>query len=90
MTASVILGACLPQKPPASTARPNPYYHPAQDCARLGNKTVPMWYLNKTGFCATKENPRYLIEIAGIIWLRGLDLNQRPSGYEFDPFLRLR
>ncbi len=25
MTASVILGACLPQKPPASTARPNPY-----------------------------------------------------------------
>ena len=27
MTASVILGACLPQKPPASTARPNPYPH---------------------------------------------------------------
>ena len=25
MTASVILGACLPQKPPAFTARPNPY-----------------------------------------------------------------
>ena len=26
MTASVILGACLPQKSPASTARPNPYH----------------------------------------------------------------
>ena len=25
MTASVILGACLPQKPPDSKARPNPY-----------------------------------------------------------------
>ena len=29
-----------------------------QGCARLGNKTVPMWYLNKTGFRATKDNPR--------------------------------
>ena len=27
MTASVILGACLPQKPLVSTARPNPYHY---------------------------------------------------------------
>ena len=66
----------------ASTARPNPYCHPAQCCAQLGNKTVPIRYLDKTAFFATKENPRHPIGIAGIIWLRGLDLNQRPSGYE--------
>ena len=58
-------------------------FHPAQCCAQLGNKTVPIRYLGKTGFLATKENPRHPIGIAGIIWLRGLDLNQRPSGYEF-------
>ena len=50
-------------------------YHPAQGCARLGNKTVPIRYLGKTGFFATKEYPRHPIGIAGIIWLRGLDLN---------------
>ena len=45
---------------------------------------MPIRYLGKTGFFATKENPRHPIGIAGIIWLRGLDLNQRPSGYEPD------
>ena len=28
------------------------------------------------------RNPFYHIETAGIIWLRGQDLNLRPSGYE--------
>ena len=28
MTAPLILGACLPQNPPLSTARPNPYRRP--------------------------------------------------------------
>ena len=34
------------------------YYHPAQGCARLGNKTVPMWYLEKHYSMPKKENPR--------------------------------
>ena len=36
MTASVILGACLPQKPPPSTARPNPYVRLAVIVDALG------------------------------------------------------
>ena len=43
--------------PPDSAARPNPYQIPAQGCARLGNKTVPIWYLDENRVCATKENP---------------------------------
>ena len=41
MTASIILGACLPQKPPASTARPNPYVPTA---------TVDIWIYNESAF----------------------------------------
>ena len=33
-------------------------FHPAQGCARLGNKTVPIWYLEKQGSMPKKENPR--------------------------------
>ena len=44
------------------TAQPRPgrrnaYFHPAQCCAQLGNKTVPIRYLGKTGLCAYKRKP---------------------------------
>ena len=36
------------------------------------------------------KSPENTNAFRGLIWLRGLDLNQRPSGYEFDHKLRLR
>ena len=54
---------------PPGAVTPDAYS--AQGCAQFGNKMVPMWYLNKIRFCATKEKPRYPVGITGIFWLRG-------------------
>ena len=39
--------------------------------------------LTKSDSSQTKETPKNINVFGGLPWLRGLDLNQRPSGYEF-------
>ena len=39
--------------------------------------------LTKSDFPQIKETPENTNVYGGLYWLRGLDLNQRPSGYEF-------
>ena len=68
---------------------------------RWGTQSLEMkWFLYGTWENprprAQKENPLYLVDIAGVFWLRGQDSNLRPSGYEFrfpsmtEPRLRAR
>ena len=38
--------------------------------------------LTKSDMSQTKETPENTNVCGGLTWLRGLDLNQRPSGYE--------
>ena len=40
--------------------------------------------LTKSDFPLIKEPPENTSVYGGFGWLRGLDLNQRPSGYEFE------
>jgi hypothetical protein len=40
--------------------------------------------IGRLGETRTTENGRFTMETAVLKWLRGLDLNQRPSGYEPD------
>ena len=48
--------------------------NPLSECLRL----------TKSDFPQMKETPENTNVYGGLYWLRGLDLNQRPSGYEFE------
>ena len=46
--------------------------------------------LTKLDLPQIKETPENTNVYGGLDWLRGLDLNQRPSGYEFEIIIMTR